>query len=64
MFVSALIYGYIGLNIVLGRIIDGIDAYQFVELLFMFSPFYVIGSIVLFIKLVRKFNKEKNAGIR
>jgi hypothetical protein len=64
VFVSALIYGYIGLNIVLAKIIDAIDAYQFVELLFMFSPFYVIGSIILFIKIVRKFNKEKNAGIR
>lgn len=64
VFVSALIYGYIGVNIVLGRIIDAIDAYQFVEFLFMLSPFYVIGSIILFIKLVRKFNKEKNAGIR
>jgi hypothetical protein len=55
VFVSALIYGYIGLNI---------DADQFVEFLFMFSPFYVIGSIILFIKLVRRFNKEKNAGTR
>jgi hypothetical protein len=64
MLVFSLLYGYIGFNIFLGRLIDLMVANDFIQFLIFCGPFYVIGSIFLFIKLVRKFNKEKHAGIR
>ena len=60
-FVFSLIYGYIGFNILLVR---GLDFLENFEWIIMVSPIYVIGCIVWFIRLVRNFNKEKNAGIR
>lgn len=63
-FVFSLIYGYIGLNILLFKFMDYLDRFHITDLIIMLSPIYVIGSIVLFIKLVRNFNKEKNVGIR
>jgi hypothetical protein len=63
-FVFSLIYGYIGLNILLFKFMDYVDRFNIIDFIIMLSPFYVIGSIVLFIKLVRNFNKEKNAGLR
>jgi len=63
-FVFSFIYGYIGVNILLFKLLDFIDTSSVIELLIMISPIYVIGSIVLFIKLVRDFNKEKNARLQ
>ncbi|WP_035676778.1 DUF2157 domain-containing protein [Flavobacterium limnosediminis] len=63
-FVFSLIYGYVGLNILLFKLMDYIDLSSVIDFIIMVSPIYVIGSIVLFIKLVRNFNKEKNAGLR
>lgn len=62
--VFSLLYGYIGFNIFLGRLIDLIAVNDFIQFLIFCGPAYVIGSIFLFIKLVRKFNKEKDASIR
>ena len=59
-FVFTLLYGFIGFNVLLIKFIDNSSLFEF---LIMFSPFYVIGSIVLFISLVKKFNKEKHANI-
>jgi len=64
LFVFALIYGYVGLNILISKFMDYIYTSSIIEFIIMLSPIYVIGSIVLFIKLVRNFNKEKNAGIQ
>lgn len=59
-FVFTLLYGFIGFNTLLIKFIDNSSLFEF---LIMFSPFYIIGSIVLFISLVKKFNKEKHASI-
>jgi len=64
MFVLSLLYGYVGINIALGRIIDLLNGSDFIQFILFCSPFYVIGSIFLFIKLVQKFNKEKHEGIQ
>ncbi len=59
-FVFTLLYGFIGFNELLIKLIDNSSLFEF---LIMFSPVYIIGSIVLFISLVKKFNKEKHASI-
>ena len=64
LFVFTLLYGYIGINIFLGRLIGLMDTSSIIELIIYLLPFYVIGSIFLFIKLIRKFNKEKHASIQ
>lgn len=64
LFVFALIYGYISFNILLFKCIDFLDSFNIFDFIIILSPVYVIGSIVLFIKLVRDFNKEKNAGLQ
>ena len=58
VFVFFLIYGYIGCNIVMFRVLDLIDAYQFYEILTIASPIYVIGSIFLFIRSIKQFNRK------
>lgn len=64
LFVFALIYGYIGWNILLFKFLDCIERFNIYDFIIILSPVYVIGSIVLFIKLVRDFNKEKNASLQ
>ncbi len=63
LFVFTLLYGYVGINIFLGRLIMIADSSDIIMLFIYLLPFYVIGSIFLFIKLIQKFNKEKHAGI-
>ncbi len=62
--VLSLLYGYIGLNIALGRLIGLLEFNMIIQLIIYLLPFYVIGSIWLFINQVRKFNKEKHARIQ
>ncbi|NBU81224.1 MAG: DUF2157 domain-containing protein [Flavobacteriaceae bacterium] len=64
MFVFTLLYAYVGINIFLGRLIRLLDTSSIIELIIYLLPFYFIGSIFLFIKLIQKFNKEKHAGIQ
>ncbi|WP_026977314.1 DUF2157 domain-containing protein [Flavobacterium tegetincola] len=55
-----LIYGYFGANILLFKVLESIDLdliYGFIPIL---SPFYFIGSIILFVKLIRDFKKKIN----
>lgn len=59
-FVFTLLYGFIGFNTLLIKLFDNSSLFEF---LIMFSPFYIIGSIVMFVNLVKKFNKEKHASI-
>jgi hypothetical protein len=59
-FVFTILYGFIGFNTLLIQLFDNSSLFEF---LIMFSPFYFIGSIVVFISLVKKFNKEKHARI-
>lgn len=59
LFVFTVVYGYIGFNIVLVKLINLIDISAFVGLLTILAPLYFIGSIFGFIKLIQHFNKEK-----
>ena len=64
LFVFTLLYAYVGINISLGRLFMLVDTSDIFVMIIYLLPFYVIGSIFLFIKLIRKFNKEKHAGIQ
>jgi hypothetical protein len=64
LFVFALIYTYVGINILLFKLFENIDFPEFLSVFFMVIPFYFIGSIVLFFKLVIEFNKEKNDSLQ
>lgn len=59
-FVFTILYGFFGLNTLLSKAFDNSFLIEFI---IMISPFYFIGSIVVFISLVKKFNKEKHASI-
>ncbi|MCG2610431.1 DUF2157 domain-containing protein [Flavobacterium sp. SM15] len=63
LFVFSLLYGFIGLNIFFIRTLDVLGINDFIEPLIFVSPIYVIFCIVMFIRAVRNFNKEKHAGI-
>lgn len=58
LYVFIIVYGYIGANMFLFRIFEDVDFSDIWELFFFLLPAYFIGSIVLFIKLIKKFNKE------
>jgi hypothetical protein len=58
LYVFMIIYAYIGINIFLIRILDRINFSDVWELLILILPIYFIGSIIMFIKLIKKFNKE------
>lgn len=59
-YVFVLIYGYFGLNISIFKILDSLNLDSFYFFISIISPFYFIGSIILFIKLIRDFNKKIN----
>ncbi|OXA75534.1 Predicted membrane protein [Flavobacterium aquidurense] len=58
LYVFMIVYAYIGLNIFLFRIFDTIDSSDIWRLFVFLLPIYFIGSIVLFIKLIKNFHKE------
>lgn len=64
IFVFTLIYGYISLNILLGRLFSFIGFEYLSSIIILLAPLFYMGSIVLFIKLIRDFNKRKNDSIR
>lgn len=65
LFVFTIIYAYIGINIIVFKFLEFINADDFFEFIMVLTPFYIIGSIVLFIILIKKFNKQKaNDSIR
>ncbi|WP_426485572.1 DUF2157 domain-containing protein [Flavobacterium sp. 2] len=61
LYVFMIVYGYIGGNIILFRIFENVDFSDIWELFVFLLPAYFICSIVLFIKLIKKFNKEIKA---
>jgi hypothetical protein len=61
LYVFMIIYSYIGVNIFLFRIFESIDFSDVWVLFVMILPIYFIGSIILFIKLIKTFNKETAA---
>lgn len=60
VYIFTLLYGYIGLNIIIGRLLDYGNFEDFWELLIIILPVYFITSIVLFVKAIRNFNKKTN----
>ncbi len=58
LYVFMIVYGYIGANIFLFRIFEHVDFSDIWELFFILLPAYFIGSIVIFIKLIKNFHKE------
>ena len=60
LFVFTLIYAYIGLNILLFKLIEFINLDDILVSFFLIVPFYFIGSIILFIRLIKQFNKNNN----
>ncbi|RKR05906.1 putative membrane protein DUF2157 [Flavobacterium sp. 90] len=58
LYVFMIVYAYIGFNIFLFRVFEHIDFSDVWMLFVMILPAYFIGSIVLFIKLIKNFNKE------
>ncbi|MCF6131406.1 DUF2157 domain-containing protein [Flavobacterium wongokense] len=59
LFVFTLLYGYIGFNILIFKIVASLDLYDISGLLIILTPMYFIGSIFGFIKLIKNFNREK-----
>ena len=58
LYVFMIVYAYIGGNIVLFRIFEDADFSDIWELLVFLLPAYFVGSIIMFIKLIKKFHKE------
>lgn len=58
LYVFMIVYGYIGMNIILFRIFENVDFSDIWELFIFLLPAYFIGSIVMFIKLIKNFHKE------
>ena len=58
LYVFMIIYAFIGLNIFLFRIFEFIDFSDVWVLFILILPIYFIGAIILFIKLIKTFNKE------
>lgn len=59
LLIFTVIYAYIGANVFLFKIIEFIRIDDFLIPFFFIVPFYFIGSIILFIKLIKQFNKQK-----
>ena len=60
LFVFSLFYGYIAFNTVLFKLINFMNLSDFWQFLTILTPFYLIGSIFGFIKLIKHFNKKKS----
>lgn len=59
-YVFALFYGYIGLNMLFFKVIDALNLNDIFAFITLLTPIYVIGSIILFIKLIKDFKKKTN----
>lgn len=60
IFAFTLLYGYIGFNFFMIKLFEEINLNFFEEFVIILFPIYIIGSIVLFIKLMKQFNKKTN----
>ncbi|TDP03398.1 DUF2157 domain-containing protein [Flavobacterium sp. 245] len=58
LYIFMIVYAYIGANIFLFRIFEDVDFSNIWELFIFLLPAYFIGSIVMFIKLIKNFHKE------
>jgi hypothetical protein len=60
LFVFTIVYSFIGVNILLFKAIQLLKIDDFLIAFSFFIPFYLIVSIILFIRLIKKFNKNIN----
>lgn len=58
LFVFAILYAYIGFNIIIFKVLEHIDPDYLRTPLIIVTPIYFIVSIVLFIKLIKNFNQK------
>lgn len=58
LYVFMIIYAFIGINVFLFRIFEHVDFNDIWELFFLLLPIYFIVSIIMFIKLIKNFNRE------
>lgn len=58
LFFFTLLYTYISINILLFKVIEAIYFEGIEDIITFLAPFYSIGSIVIFIKLIKDFNKK------
>ncbi len=58
MYIFTIIYGYIGLNMVLFHVFEAIDFQDFFVAFFFVVPIYFVLSIIGFIKLLKNFKKK------
>lgn len=58
LFIFTVLYGYIGMNILFVRILDSIHLEDLFSVFIFITPFYFIGSIIGFLKLIKNFNKN------
>jgi hypothetical protein len=58
LFIFTVLYGYIGMNILAVRILESIHFEDLFSVFIFTTPFYFIGSIIGFIKLIKHFNKN------
>lgn len=64
IYIFTLLYGFIGFNIVIVRLLEHTDFEDFWELFIVILPIYFISSIVLFIKAIKNFNKKTNDSLQ
>lgn len=64
IYIFTLLYGYIGFNIVFGRLLQHANFEDFWELLIVILPVYFISSIVLFVKAIKNFNRKTNDSLQ
>jgi hypothetical protein len=58
LFIFTVLNGFIGMNIFFVRVLVSIHLDDFFSIFFFTTPFYFIGSIIGFIKLIKHFNKN------
>ena len=58
LFIFTVLYGFIGMNIFFVRVLDSVHFDDFFSIFLFITPFYFIGSILGFIKLIKHFNKN------
>lgn len=64
IYIFTLLYGFVGFNIFIARLLGHTDLEDFWELLIIVLPIYFITSIVLFVKAIKNFNKKTNDSLQ
>lgn len=64
IYIFTLLYGFVGFNVFIARLLGHTDLEDFWELLIIVLPIYFITSIVLFVKAIKNFNKKTNDSLQ